>query len=471
MDPTTHDAPAAALALVRRGWEHLQLQRPLAAWACWQQAARLKPGDPAAVEALDRLARSAVLPDAAKAAHRFRPPVGEARRARWDAAMRDRDLSDLVAAATTFDVLAAADPADSAARFNRGLCLAWLGRNVAAIAALDRVIRLDAEADFEGAVAAWTLAEVLRHGAGAEELADDLNYGGSIPWPPQRGDAAELVPPACLRRVPFTSDPAVPPEDPPFEWLDRPMPGPSTDLAAGDLPRVLASLAARSGRLRYTAPDRELVLRFILPTGADFGRIAAEDMDTWERQRTVLPLNLLDASAFTFRLPPGLDADDRRRLTRAALADYYENRWIHQGRHGLGPADRSDDPGATLSPAEAAERGGAADRARLEGIIRLREQLARRPGHAELYAGYPFDRLRRRLGLEGLDPGTVEADDVACMGAAELTRLDPSTLDAPELIAAYRSARHLRRVPDVVARLAEQLARRFPGERIEADGS
>src|SRR5262245_50183615 len=46
--PKSHNIAAEVLALVHRGWDHLRLQRPLAAWASWQQALRLAPEDRAA---------------------------------------------------------------------------------------------------------------------------------------------------------------------------------------------------------------------------------------------------------------------------------------------------------------------------------------------------------------------------------------------------------------------------------------
>src|SRR5262245_41257297 len=121
---------ADALALVHRGWDHLKLQRPLAAWACWQRALRIAPDDPAASQALDRLATADDLPAAARAVYRFRAPTNTARRARWDERFRGRDLQDLDIAAGAFRDLAEADPTDSAAWYNRALCLSWNGLNV-----------------------------------------------------------------------------------------------------------------------------------------------------------------------------------------------------------------------------------------------------------------------------------------------------------------------------------------------------
>ena len=79
-----------------------------------------------------------------------------------------RASQDLAATADLFGRLATDDLTDSAAWYNRALCLAWMGKNLEAIGCLDRVVGLEAERAFDLAVDAWTLAEVLRQGGGAE---------------------------------------------------------------------------------------------------------------------------------------------------------------------------------------------------------------------------------------------------------------------------------------------------------------
>ncbi len=79
---------------------------------------------------------------------------------------------------------------DPEASFNYGLCLAWTGQHRPAIACLEQVVSLEADASFNHAVEAWVLAEVLRQGGGAESLCDDLRYACTFPWKP--GDTAEL---------------------------------------------------------------------------------------------------------------------------------------------------------------------------------------------------------------------------------------------------------------------------------------
>src|SRR5579875_839121 len=165
----------SALAMVHEGWDHLRAGRPLAARASWRRATCSDGGSAAAAQALERLEKSGDLPAAARVAYRFRGPSDPGRRAAWDARLRGpgadvsggngRDApfgTDLAATADVFGRLAAEDPGDAGAWYNRALCLAWLGSNREAIAALDRVVELEANLSPGRAVEAWTLAELLR---------------------------------------------------------------------------------------------------------------------------------------------------------------------------------------------------------------------------------------------------------------------------------------------------------------------
>ncbi len=94
------------------------------------------------------------------------------------------------------------------------------------------------------------------------------------------------------------------------------------------------------------------------------------------------------------------------------------------------------------TPGTARRLGGR--RAKLTAVVRLREQIGSRPSARRLYHGYPFDRLRRRLGLELVDPSTVELLDLACADPVELDALDPAALDDVRLADAVASAAGLR---------------------------
>ncbi len=131
---------------------------------------------------------------------------------------------------------------------------------------------------------------------------------------------------------------------------------------------------------------------FFAASQATLGRLASV-----QRLATPLPLAFLDAAVWAIRMPPGLDEEARARLNRSRVERYYEGTWIGRPRKGL-------DGRTPVEAGKLAAGGDAIARAKLEAVVRLREQLGMRPPTAALYQGYPFDRLRRRLGLPPTDP-------------------------------------------------------------------
>ena len=132
-------------------------------------------------------------------------------------------------------------------------------------------------------------------------------------------------------------------------------------------------------------------------------------------------------------MPEGLDRELCHRLTRETVETYYENQWIHRPRQGL-------DGLSPLAASHDARRGDAIARAKLEGIIRVREQLGSRSSAIAMYQGYPFDRLRRRLGLDLVHPDSVDPNDLSCAALPELQNLEPDELDDVRLAEAFKSA-------------------------------
>jgi len=436
------------LALVHEGWEHLKRQRPIAAWASWRRALRLEPEQPAATHALHVLVNAGDLPLAARAEYRFLPPATEERRGRWDACFRGRDLDQLAVAAGAFASLADDDPTDTQARFNQGICLAWLGRNAEAIAALDLAVRAMAELEPELATDAWTLAEILRQGGGAETLADDLNHVITFAWLPgddpsgfldTRGDVRPIANPID----PVTGRPELS-EARLYEWLVRDWED------GGDLRKLRGTLVRLPGSLRISGTDPVLLEEiFAEVSHQTIGRVASV-----RRQATPLPLAFLDAAVWAIRMAPGLDEEARSRLNRLAVERYYEVVWITRPRQGL-------DGRTPIEAGRLAMEGDAVARVKLEAVVRVREQLGLRPTTASLYQGYPFDRLRRRLGLAPTDPEAIDPLDAASMSGPELDKLDPEALDDYNLADAYESAAALG--DDArTARFASVLAGRDP---------
>jgi tetratricopeptide (TPR) repeat protein len=451
----------SSTALVHEGWSHLKQQRPLAAWGSWQRALRVEPDSVPAAEALATLETSSELPSAARAVYRFRQPADPARRAAWDEFMRGDNADDLVALVELFGRLAVRDPADAAAWFNRALCLAWLGNNLEAVSSLDHVVKLTAGTAFDQAVAAWTLAEVLRHGAGAEALADDLRCVVTLAWAP--AETAWLLSefPEIARvetpRVPdgmeiLTADLEI------FEWLNHRDPRRADGRLTGPtLPAAFATVFADRHHLRLSSPRPETLLsveEWLLPR-------LSKGTGSIRREASPLPLAFLDADVWTFRVPGTTDADHSAELRREAVENYYENEWVHRRRQGL-------DHRSPLEVAQAAKGGDPVARVKLAAVVLLREQLAERRSSRAMYHGYPFDRLRYRLGLDPLDPEAIDPADLSCAPPDVLDRLDPVALEPARLVAAVESAAGLR--DDArTARFAAELLRRQPQALVSSD--
>ncbi len=443
-DPTMPDLdagptpePTPALALVHEGWNHLKRQRPLAAWASWRRALRFEPEHKAATHALDVLANAPDLPDAARADYRFLTPVDNAQRDRWDRELRSRDLGDLAIAAEAFGRLADSTEhspkGDGRARFNQGLCLAWIGRNSDAVLALDRAVGSLAEAEPGVAVDAWTLAEVVRQGGGAEALADDLNHVATLIWTENHYDPAGFLEARPdVRPVPTPLDPTsglpTRPDIQIFEWLDRPD-SQLGDGPSGEIRRILATAIRSSGSLRLSGPDPTLLEQAV----AEAVRACGPWVTSVRREAGPLPLAFLDAAVWAIRFPVGTDPEAADELNRSSVERYYETTWINRPRLGL-------DGHSPVEAGRLASGGDLVLQAKLEAVVRVREQLGARPSTALLYQGYPFDRLRRRVGLTPTNPEAVDPLDASSMSAADLDQLDPKTLGDFALLDAFESA-------------------------------
>jgi tetratricopeptide (TPR) repeat protein len=479
------------MALVHEGWDQLRAGRPLAARASWQRALRLEGDSQAAAQALEALEKSDDLPAAARAVYRLRTPSDAARRAAWDEALRDRNGggtaggngehngrgglvdADLAAMAGVFGRLATEGPPDPAAWYNRALCLAWLGSNREAVAGLELAVEIEAGPASDRAVEAWILAEVLRAGGGAEDVADDLRFACTIGWDPGETTALLAEFPE-IQRVPMPQAPGAETGSERgvevFEWLEHRMPddagtSPNGPTTAAGLPTVLASVIVNppSRALRLSSPRvgalQQAEERLFSRLGIDAaGRANAGDgpralhAASVRREAASLPLPFLDADVWTVRMPPDLEPSRLAELQREWVEHYYEDLWIHRPRHGL-------DGRTPLAAAEAAHRGDAVARAKLAAVIDFREQLGMRPSARQLYQGYPFDRLRRRLGLPPNEAEAVDAEDLSCAPSWELSALDPATLDDHRLADAVASAAGL--LDDVItAPLAGEVLRR-----------
>jgi tetratricopeptide (TPR) repeat protein len=412
---------------------------------------RLDPDSAAARQALETLESAPDLPLAARKVYRYRKPHGEPQRSRWDRVLRGGDNTELDRAAAAFRRLTKEDPDDADAWFNQALCLAWSGIDREAIDCLDQVVNLEADGDPKKAVEAWVLAEILRQGGGAESLSDDLRYACTFPWEPEDTARLEAAFPE-LRRIPTPRDPTRPEgrndDLEVLEWLDRPFPEAQAVASHADLPRVLATVYITPGSLRLSSPRVETLEQ----VEEKLRRMNGTAARPAERVAAPLPLPFLDAEVWTTRIPEGIDRALSNQLARETVEAFYENQWIHRPRQGL-------DGLSPLAASQSARRGDAVARAKLEAVVRVREQLGGRPSAVALYQGYPFDRLRRRLDLDPVDPEAVDPRDLSCASLSGLQALDPEELDDTRLAEAFESAAGLRDDP-LTTRFAGELSRR-----------
>jgi tetratricopeptide (TPR) repeat protein len=373
-------------------------------------------------------------------------------RERWESLLSARGVEELDTARDAFATLADEDSNDAQARYNLGLCFAWLGQNTEAIASFAQVVDLLAGVDPDLAERAWTLADVLRFGAGSEALTDDLSYT----W------AVDHLRDSILARWPNLV-PRYLPELPPgeqaqlagvrvFDWLDRPMPdaqlGP---IRVTELPRTLASVIVSPNEVRLSTPDPtglETLADVLLSPLARAWRAA-------RKEARPLPLAMADAALGTARFPSGIGDEIKSDLARVLVEEYYEGRWLHLPRHAL-------DGRSPLEAARAACAGDAVASVKLAAVVRFREQLGARASHAAIYQGYPFDRLRRRLGLVPDDGSSIAPEDPSCMSEPELDALEPAALDDERLADAFESAATLRDDPRIARFAAELVLRNRP---------
>ena len=469
------------MALLHEGWDHLRAGRPLAARASWQRAMRLEGGSPAAAQALATLESAADLPAAARA-DLPAPPAGRRGPPRGLGPPVARPRRRVATMPAPARATAAMGPAPRTSRRWPTLSAGWRRRNrptpppgttgrsawpgwaptarrsPAWIAPSSS--RPSRRAD--RAVEAWTLAELLRQGGGAEELADDLRFACTIDWDP--GDtAAMLAEFPEIRRLPAPQAPGV--EALPtlqveiFEWPDQSESGPAPDRieTAAGLPIVLATVFVdrASRRLRLSSPRVDTLEqaeeRLLSRIGADAG--AGHRAIRPVREASPLPLPFLDADVWTVRVPGGLEPSRAEDLRRGWVEHYYEDIWIHRPRQGLGGL-------SPIAAADASHRGDAVIGAKLAAVIDFREQLASRPSALRLYNGYPFDRLRRSAGAPaGRACAPVDPADLSCAAPWELAALDPAALDDHRLADAVASAAGL--LDDAIAApLAVELLRR-----------
>ena len=303
---------------------------------------------------------------------------------------------------------------------------------------------------------AWLLAEILRQGGGAESLSDDLRYRLHLRLEARRQTAGSR---SEFPETQADPDPARP----------DPVRGRTTTSSRSSSGSTGRSPSPGGAQPRPTSPGSwppstsrparsgspALASRPWKKPKRSSGRLLGAEAQQAERVAAPLPLPFLDADVWTTRMPEGIDraaiaracTRDRRGLLREPLdppAAAGTRRTLSSGRFAGRRGAETPWPGPSSRPwSGSASSSGAA------------------PAAVAIYQGYPFDRLRRRLGLDPVDCDTVDPAGPLVRQPPELEELEPDELDDRRLVEAFESAAGLRDDP-LTRRFAAELAKRQP---------
>src|SRR5207302_7224064 len=132
----------------------LKLNRPVAARAALEMAAKQEPNSPDYRNGMEQVfGPESKLPTVARKEYSFQKLPADApaeRKAAWQSALQAAATGKLGDAVKAFEQLTAQNGDDAAAWYNLGLSRAWLGDNGSAVAALDRSVQLDANEEHAG---------------------------------------------------------------------------------------------------------------------------------------------------------------------------------------------------------------------------------------------------------------------------------------------------------------------------------
>lgn len=415
----------------------MKLQRPVAARAALDIALRNNTQNDSLRQFLDQVfGEQGRLPLAARKQYLFEtlPATASSERAEaWKQAVGAAGSTRLTDAATAFEQLTQSGPGEAPAWYNLALSRAWLGQNAGAVEALDKYVSL--ETDEAKAIAAWTLAEVLRLGHGMEENADFVETGFTftlknpqafVDWlsslegerrllAPQINQEENILTALILEKLP----PALTPE-----------------LAAQQAPRLAGSLTLMGPVGLLRSGFREGLLKLVDEVKQKLGSVIGESHEN----KGPIGFNELFAEAMVF--PVGLsDQAAAGEKLRAELGKFFEEIWLHRPLKSLGGAPPIDAIGHPVL------------KKKVLGLVELF-------GETAAACGIPcdFDRVKRKLGA-GSPSATSPASgpvDVTALGAAELAALSIESLAADQLEQAFQSALKLD-ARDLAGKFAEAL--------------
>jgi tetratricopeptide (TPR) repeat protein len=418
----------------------MRLNRPVAARAALQIALRLDPSPEEYRKALEAVfGPESALPLAARREYKFKAAAATApseQRSAWTRALQTAATGKLTDARGGFERLTADRPDDAPAWYNLGLTRTWLGDNAAALDALDRYVAL--EPDEAEAASAWALGEVLRCGAGMEDVADYVEHSAlfQVRSPDQLVRALQGL--SAEQRFVRTPSPQ---EEPVLLGMILELVQALTaELQARQSPRLGAFVMIVGDLLRLWGLDQGAVMRAQQELRQRCGTALSEP----EERREPARFNEILSEAGVFPVGVTDEAEVRRRVEEG-MQRYFEDTWIHRPLRSL----------SGVPPVDAAGHGTL--RKKLRGVVQFLQECAEASAQP-----YDFDRLHRKLGLVAPAAAAPAAGpDVSAMGAAELAALAPDSLPDEQLEQAYQASLRLD-ARDLAARFGKALVARPP---------
>jgi tetratricopeptide (TPR) repeat protein len=407
-DPIARNILAQIYSLITEC--ELKLNRPVAARAALEMAAKQEPTNPDYRKGMEEVfGAESKLPVVARKEYAYEKMSADT------SALQAAATGKLSDAVKVFEQLTSERPDDAAAWYNLGLSRAWFGDNAAALTALDRSVQLDS--DEEHAAQTWALAEVLRCGHGLEEQADYVEHTAMFPMRNPEAFIRILHEFESERRLIGVQ---VRQEDGIVTAvLVEKVTALTPELAARQLPRLGAYMMVMGDMVRLWNCNKETFEAALTEVkqraGAALGEPYLRDG----------PAHFADVLAEGLAFPTqATDEAEGKKLMQGYLERYMEEKWIHKPLRALGQIPPIDAAGHTVL------------RRKLRGVIQFLEDCA-----ATIGSAYDFNRLRRKLGLTAAGPDAAPAmADIGSMSAAELAGLSLDSLSELQLEQAFQGA-------------------------------
>jgi tetratricopeptide (TPR) repeat protein len=432
-DPIARNILAQIYSLITEC--ELKLNRPVAARAALEMAAKQEPTNPDYRTGMEQVfGAESKLPVVARKEYAYQKMSGDV------PALQTAATGKLTDAIKAFEQLTTERPEDAAAWYNLGLSRAWLGDNAGALVALDRSVQLDK--DEERAAQTWALAEVLLCGQGMEEQANYLEHTATFPMRNPQAFVSLLHAFESERRLIGVQ---VRQEDGILTGLlVEKVTALTPELAATQPPRLGAYVMVMGDMVRLWNCNKETFDTAVAEVKQRAGTALGEP---YLREG---PAHFADVLAEGLAFPvQATDEAEGKKQMQGYLERYMEEKWIHKPLRSLGLVPPIDAAGHTVL------------RRKLRGVVHFLEDCA-----ATIGSAYDFNRLRRKLGLGAPGtPGTAEMQaatvDIGSMSAAELAALSQGELNDLQLEQAFHSAVKLD-AKDLAGQFAKGLLARPP---------